>query len=107
MAVDRTSEHYRQTTKIIWDWFAVADKATGKLLYERLDSAGLFQAPVTDAAIERLAWHMFTEFDDMDHKPTADQAHAMWINPRTADRRQFYVDQARQYLEIAAGVVKS
>jgi hypothetical protein len=57
---------------------------------------------VTDEAVERLAWYLFIERDDMGHEPTAVQARLVWENPRHK-ARQAATDRARRYLEVAAG----
>lgn len=52
-------------------------------------------------AVQRLAWHLFTEGDDMDDPATAELAERTWANPRHAKQRAAYVERARRYLAVA------
>ncbi len=53
-----------------------------------------------EVAVERLAWHLFTEKLDMGHEPTRVMARREWANARAQARFRARLI-ARQYLRAA------
>lgn len=75
-----------------------------QLPYDALAAAAM--GPILDALpshrvmVERLAWHLCTETEDVAHELTATTVSAMWHSPNYAARRASYLARAQVYLDI-------